>query len=100
LADEAHILVVEDDGEMRGLLMRLLHEHGFRVTGVRDGRAMWEAFDHGVFDLVMLDVMLPGASGLDLCRALRERSIVPIIMLTARGSETDRVLGLELGSED
>ncbi|OJW18867.1 MAG: DNA-binding response regulator [Rhodospirillales bacterium 69-11] len=100
LADEARILVVEDDGEMRGLLTRLLREHGFQVTGVRDGRAMWEAFEHATFDLVLLDVMLPGASGLDLCRALRERSIVPIIILTARGSETDRVLGLELGSDD
>lgn len=100
LGETAHVLVVEDDGDTRALVMRFLREHGFRVTAVRDGREMWETIDHADIDLVLLDVMLPGASGLDLCRALRQRSTVPIIMLTARGSETDRVLGLELGADD
>ncbi len=100
LALEAHILVVEDDGEMRVLIAKFLRQNGFRVTGVRDGREMWEILTNATVDLVLLDVMLPGTSGLDLCRALRARSGVPIIMVTARGEETDRVVGLELGADD
>ena len=100
LEAEAHILVVEDDGEMRTLIARFLRQNGFRVTGARDGREMWETLAGSPVDLVLLDVMLPGQSGLDLCRALRARSGVPIIMVTARGEETDRVLGLELGADD
>ncbi|WP_144187135.1 response regulator transcription factor [Elioraea rosea] len=100
LAPEAHILVVEDDGEMRVLIAKFLRQNGFRVTGVRDGREMWETLTNATVDLVLLDVMLPGTSGLDLCRALRARSGVPIIMVTARGEETDRVVGLELGADD
>ncbi|PWS34358.1 DNA-binding response regulator [Falsiroseomonas bella] len=100
LDPEAHILVVEDDGEMRALIVKLLRQSGFRVTGARDGREMWETLGNAQVDLVLLDVMLPGQSGLDLCRALRAKSGVPIIMVTARGGETDRVLGLELGADD
>ena len=100
LDPEAHILVVEDDGEMRTLIAKALRQNGYRVTGVRDGREMWETLGNAPVDLVLLDVMLPGQSGLDLCRTLRARSGVPIIMVTARGSETDRVLGLELGADD
>ncbi|MDB5315316.1 MAG: DNA-binding response regulator, partial [Rhodospirillales bacterium] len=100
LPQEAHILVVEDDGEMRTLIAKFLRHNGFRVTGARDGREMWEVLAGAPVDLVLLDVMLPGASGLDLCRALRAKSGVPIIMVTARGGETDRVLGLELGADD
>lgn len=100
LDPEAHILVVEDDGEMRTLIAKLLRQSGFRVTGARDGREMWETLGNAQVDLVLLDVMLPGQSGLDLCRALRAKSGVPIIMVTARGGETDRVLGLELGADD
>ena len=98
----AHLLIVEDDGEMRNLVARLLREAGFRVSAARDGREMWEVLDSaaGSLDLVLLDVMLPGASGLDLLRRLRERSRVPVMMLTARGEEMDRVLGLELGADD
>ena len=96
----AQILVVEDDGGTRVLLSRFLAENGFRSTGARDAREMWEIIGRLPIDLVLLDVMLPGTSGLDLCRALRERSDVAIIMLTARGSETDRVLGLEFGADD
>ena len=100
LPQEAHILVVEDDGEMRTLIAKFLRQNGFRATGARDGREMWEVLAGASVDLVLLDVMLPGASGLDLCRALRAKSGVPIIMVTARGEETDRVLGLELGADD
>ena len=103
LDPEAHLLVVEDDGEMRLLVARLLHEAGFRVSVARDGREMWEAMESpaGAPDLLLLDVMLPGASGLDLLRRLRERgSRLPVLMLTARGEEMDRVLGLELGADD
>lgn len=100
LPPEAHILVVEDDAEMRNLITKFLRQNGFRVTGARDGREMWETLGHAPADLVLLDIMLPGQSGLDLCRALRAKSAVPIIMVTARGSETDRVLGLELGADD
>lgn len=97
---EPHILVVEDDTGTRTLLARFLAENGFRATGARNGPEMWEALEGTAIDLVLLDVMLPGASGLDLCRALRRTSGVAVIMLTARGSETDRVLGLELGADD
>ncbi|WP_408903899.1 response regulator transcription factor [Neoroseomonas marina] len=100
LDPEAHILVVEDDGEMRTLIAKFLRQNGFRVTGARDGREMWDTLAGSPVDLVLLDVMLPGQSGLDLCRALRGKSGVPIIMVTARGEETDRVLGLELGADD
>ncbi len=102
LDPEAHILVVEDDGEMRNLVARLLREAAFRVSTARDGREMWDVLDSpaGLPDLILLDVMLPGASGLDLLRRLRERSRMPVMMLTARGEEMDRVLGLELGADD
>jgi len=97
---EPHILVVEDDTGTRALLARFLGENGFRATGARNGPEMWEALEGAAIDLVLLDVMLPGASGLDLCRALRRTSAVPVIMVTARGSEADRVTGLELGADD
>ena len=102
LDPEAHLLIVEDDGEMRLLVSRLLREAGFRVSGARDGREMFEVLANAAapVDLVVLDIMLPGASGLDLCRRLRAQSAVPVIMLTARGDETDRVVGLEMGADD
>lgn len=96
----AHVLAVEDDAGMRRLITRVLQEHGFRVTGARGGSEMWDALERLPIDLVLLDIMLPGWSGIDLCRTLRARSSVPIIIVTARGSETDRVLGLELGADD
>ena len=100
LPPEAHILVVEDDGEMRTLIAKFLRQNGYRVTGARDGREMWETLGNAPVDLILLDVMLPGQSGLDLTRALRARTRVPIIMVTARGDETDRIVGLELGADD
>jgi two-component system, OmpR family, response regulator len=95
-----HILIVDDDAEIRTLLQRYLEKNGLRATPVGDGRAMWQALDRGAFDLVVLDVMLPGDDGLTLCRELRARSDLPVIMLTARGDEMDRVLGLEMGADD
>jgi len=97
---EAHILLVEDDAEMRQLTARFLRQNGYRVTGVPDGRQMWETLAHAAVDLILLDLMLPGASGLDLTRGLRTKTQVPIIIVTARGDEVDRVLGLELGADD
>ena len=97
---EPHLLVVEDDTGTRALLARFLQQNGFRATGVRNGQEMWDVLRSVGIDLVLLDLMLPGASGLDLCRAIRREGTMPIIMVTARGSEADRVLGLELGADD
>ncbi|HET8745823.1 MAG TPA: response regulator [Ramlibacter sp.] len=95
-----HILIVDDDAEIRTLLQRYLEKNGLRATAVADGRAMRQALDRGAFDLVVLDVMLPGDDGFTLCRELRAHSDIPIVMLTARGEEMDRVVGLELGADD
>ncbi len=95
-----HILVVDDDREIRDLLARFLERHRFRVTAVRDGRDARRAWPTGHFQLVVLDLMLPGESGLDLARWMRSQGDVPIVMLTAMGEETDRIIGLELGADD
>lgn len=95
-----HILIVDDDAEIRTLLTRYLEKNGLRATAVGDGRAMWAALERGAFDLVVLDLMLPGDDGLTLCRTLRSKSEVPVVMLTARGDETDRIVGLEMGADD
>ena len=95
-----HILIVDDDAEIRTLLTRYLEKNGLRATAVGDGRAMWQALERGAPDLVVLDLMLPGDDGLTLCRDLRAKSDLPVIMLTARGEETDRIVGLEMGADD
>jgi len=95
-----HILVVDDDTEIRSLLHEYLHKQGYRVTAVADGKGLRAAVATSHPDLIILDLMLPGEDGLTLCRDLRARSEVPIIMLTARGDETDRIVGLELGADD
>jgi two-component system OmpR family response regulator len=100
LGPEAHVLVVEDDGEMRRLIARLLRENGFRVTGARDGNEMREMLDTAPVDLILLDVMLPDRSGFELMREIRARTRVPVIMVTARTDEADRVTGLDLGADD
>lgn len=97
---DCHILVVDDDSQVRQLIARFLKESGYRVSGARDGREMREALAAAAIDLIILDLMLPGTSGLELCRELRARSSVPIIMLTAKGEDTDRIVGLELGADD
>ena len=98
--NEPHILLVDDDGEIRRLVTKFLRESGFRVTPVRDGREMRETLKSTSVDLIVLDLMLPGVSGLELCRELRAESAIPIVMLTARGDDLDRVLGLEFGADD
>jgi two-component system OmpR family response regulator len=95
-----HILVVDDDRETRELLARFLERHRFRVTGVRDAREARRVWPLGHFHLIVLDLMLPGESGLDFARWLRGFSDVPIVMLTAMGEEADRIIGLELGADD
>jgi two-component system OmpR family response regulator len=95
-----NILVVEDDRETRALIAKYLRTNACNVTTAIDGRDMIRAMaDHRV-DLLILDVMLPGEDGLSLCRKVRAESQVPIIMLTARGEEVDRILGLEMGADD
>ena len=95
-----HVLVVDDDAEIRTLLRDYLQKNGYRVTAVAGGKGMWAALDAGRIDIVVLDLMLPGDDGLTLCRNLRARSSLPVIMLTARGEETDRIVGLENGADD
>ncbi len=95
-----HILIVDDDAEIRSLLSKYLVKNGLRVTAVADGRAMWQALEAGRIDLIVLDLMLPGDDGLTLCRKLRAKSDLPVLMLTARGEETDRIVGLEMGADD
>lgn len=100
MSDAAHILVVDDDREIRTLLRDYLEKNGYRATAVADGAETRKALERGRFDLIVLDLMLPHESGLDICRALRTTSDVPVIMLTALGDEVDRVVGLEVGADD
>lgn len=95
-----NILIVDDDREISGLVSEFLAPYGFHVTAVGDGRAMRDRLASETFDLVILDLMLPGEDGLSLCRFLRQTTTLPLIMLTAMGSETDRVVGLEMGADD
>ncbi len=94
------ILLVEDDGALRTLTARALRQSGFNVLTAATGAEMWITLRETAVQLVVLDVMLPGSSGFDLFRRLRRESDVPIIFVSARGGEEDRVLGLELGADD
>src|SRR5262247_4102035 len=94
------LLVVDDDREIRDLLGKFLSKHGFRVLTAGDGKEMRKALADARVDLVVLDLMLPGEDGLALCRELRARSELPVIMLTAMGEEIDRIIGLEIGADD
>jgi two-component system OmpR family response regulator len=95
-----HILLVDDDKQIRTSLSRFLTTNGLRVTQAGDGTQMWAAIETGKFNLIVLDIMMPGEDGLTLCRRLRETRKVPIVLLTAMSSETDRIIGLELGADD
>ena len=94
------ILVVDDEPTLRQTLAEALEDEGFRVVSAADGRAALVQFRSGAPDLVLLDLMLPELSGIEVCRAIRAESDVPILMLTARDSELDKVVGLELGADD
>ncbi|MEM1433612.1 MAG: response regulator [Pseudomonadota bacterium] len=94
------ILIVDDDQEIRALVADYLSKHGLDAVTVGDGTAMRSALRAGAFDLILLDIMLPGTDGLTLCREVRELSRQPIILLTALAEESDRVLGLEMGADD
>ena len=95
-----HLLVIDDDREIRDLLSRFLAKHGYRVTTAKDAREARRLLADARIDLLILDVMMPGEDGLSLCRDLRSKSATPIIMLTAMGEETDRIIGLEMGADD
>jgi len=95
-----HVLVVDDDAEIRKLLGEYLERNGFRVSLATDGAEMRRVLDRSRPDIVVLDLMLPGDSGLTLCRDLRVDSSLPVIMLTARAEEVDRIVGLEMGADD
>lgn len=100
MAAEPHVLIVEDDREIRGLLARALRSSDFRVSLAADGREMDRILADSRIDLVILDVMLPGEDGFAICRRLRARTQLPIVIVSARSHETDRVVGLELGADD
>lgn len=95
-----HVLVIDDDKRLHELLTEYLEQNGFRVSGARNGADGLAKLDAEQFDVVLLDVMMPGIDGLEVCRRIRNKSQIPILMLTARGDETDRVVGLELGADD
>jgi len=94
------VLCIDDDTRLYELLAKYLGENGVRLEHAPDGRKGLDALDRGVFDAVLLDVMMPGMDGLEVCKRIRDKSRVPVIMLTAKGDETDRVVGLELGADD
>jgi DNA-binding response OmpR family regulator len=94
------ILVVEDDSGLRVLIARALQQNGFTVFQAHSGADMWSFLEQRPVDLILLDIMLPGKNGIDLCREIRTRSSVPIIFISAKTDETDRVIGLELGADD
>jgi two-component system, OmpR family, response regulator len=97
---DPHVLVVDDEADVRDLVTEYLSKNDLRASAVASGRDMFEAFDREAIDLVVLDLRLPGEDGMQLARSLRERASVPIVFLTGRDEEADRVMGLELGADD
>lgn len=95
-----NLLIVDDDEEILSLLTNFLQKHGHMVSTAADGAAMFSALEKNTFNLIILDVMLKNEDGFSLCRRLREVSRIPLIMLTALGDHTDRVVGLEIGADD
>lgn len=100
MKSEAHILIVDDDEAIRDLLHEFLKKRGMRVSVARDSEEMQDVLARTPIDLLILDVMLPGKSGMEICREIRMHSRIPIIMLTAITETTDRVVGLEMGADD
>jgi two-component system OmpR family response regulator len=99
-APAPHLLIVDDDADIRSLLADYLAQQGWRISTASDGQTMRAILEHEPVDLVVLDLTLPGEDGLVLCRDLRARSALPVIMLTARSAPLDRILGLEMGADD
>lgn len=95
-----HIAIVDDHRDIRDLVGKYLHRHGYRTSLAENAAAFRRLMERNAFDLVVLDVMMPGEDGLSLCRYLRESTQLPVIMLTAMAEETDRIVGLELGADD
>src|ERR1700742_855162 len=95
-----HLLIVDDDKELCALLSKFLGRHGYRVSVAHNGNDMAQVLETSRVSLVILDLMLPGDDGLVLCRRLRARGTLPIIMLTAMADEVDRIIGLEMGADD
>ena len=96
----SRVLLIDDDARLPELLASYLGQNGVSLTAAPDGLKGLAALEQGAYDAVLLDVMMPGMDGLEVCRRIRSKSNVPVIMLTARGDETDRVVGLELGADD
>ncbi|WP_420963157.1 response regulator transcription factor [Brucella sp. IR073] len=96
----ARILIVEDDPEIGELIAITMRENGMIPTVAEDGRVMQSLLRHNAYDLIILDVMLPGEDGLSICRKIRSENTIPIILLTALGEEVDRIVGLEVGADD
>ncbi|WP_394829894.1 response regulator transcription factor [Pendulispora albinea] len=94
------VLLIDDDVRLYELLASYLEQNGFTVTAVSDGPQGLAALAAGTFDAVLLDVMMPGMDGLEVLRRIREKNRIPVLMLTAKGDETDRVVGLEIGADD
>ncbi|MGZ5101059.1 MAG: response regulator [Usitatibacter sp.] len=95
-----HILVVDDDQEIRTLLAEYLERNNYRVSTLPDGRDLMRMLEERAIDLVVLDLMMPGIDGLTLCRDLRAKHRIPVLILSARGDEVDRIVGLEMGADD
>ncbi|MDM8567429.1 response regulator [Candidatus Halobeggiatoa sp. HSG11] len=95
-----HALIVDDDSEIRSLLQNYLEKNNFRVTTINNGKILWKTIGEKQIDIVILDLMLPGEDGLEICRNLRARHNIPIIIISALGEETDRIIGLEMGADD
>src|SRR5262244_3536512 len=101
MADMAiRVLLIDDDVRLHELLASYLEQNGVTVTVAPDGRKGLAALEGGTFDAVLLDLMMPGLDGIEVCKRIRAKSNIPIVMLTAKGDETDRVVGLELGADD
>jgi two-component system, OmpR family, response regulator len=97
---QQHVLVVDDDAEIRSLLADYLEKNGLRVSTLPDGRDVMRTLDERPVDLVVLDLMMPGVDGLQLCRQIRAQSRLPVLILSARGEDVDRIVGLEMGADD
>jgi DNA-binding response OmpR family regulator len=100
VAEPLNVLVVDDDKALVSVLRAALEEEGWRVTTAHDGKAGLARFHEGAFDVLLLDVLMPELDGLELCRRVRQRSDVPVVFLTSRADEVDRITGLETGADD